>query len=198
MTTGIERLSKYRQHQARIRVLSTYSVGCGITLSRISETDQLQQLHERLRPLRSHMYLTKREQKIETAAHANLGSYPAGTKAQRDAIPKEGRTPEETRLLNELRGNVEGIIKARGGERDDIDEVIARITELQDLQAEVARLDQILTELETYRPNDARLLRVRYVEGKEPDAAASDLGITRPTFTRWQRRAAAEFERLAM
>lgn len=196
--TGIERLSKYRQHQARIRVLSTYHVGCGLMLASIGEEDELQQLHKRLRGLPSYMYLSQHEQDIEMAARVNLERYPSGLRAQLAAVPEEGNDAEETELLDELRRKIRRIIKARGGERRDIDDVIERLTEMQDLQAEIERLDLILSQLETYRPDAAKLLRVHYVEGKAPDEAASELGIVRQTFYTWRKEAAAEFDRLAM
>ena len=196
--TGIERLSKYRQHLARIRVLSTYSVGCGLTLAGIGEEDELQQLHKRLRGLPSYMYLSEHEQDIELAAHINLERYPVGLHAQLAAVPEEGNDPEETKLLEELRYKIRRVIKARGGERREIDDVIERLAEMQDLQAEIERLDLILTQLETYRPDAAKLLRIHYVEGKTPDEAASELGVVRQTFYTWRKEAAAEFDRLAM
>lgn len=48
----IEQLSQYRQKKARIQVLSNYSVGAGITVSRLNEDDQLQELHRKLRGCR--------------------------------------------------------------------------------------------------------------------------------------------------
>lgn len=73
----IDQLSEYRQSLARIKVLSSYSVGAGITISRLNEDDHLQELHRKLRGRPSYMYLSKREQKLETAAHTHLTEYPS-------------------------------------------------------------------------------------------------------------------------
>ena len=203
--TGIERLSKYRQHQARIRVLSTYSVGSGITLSRIGEADELKQLHERLRPQRTYMYLSQREQELETVAHAKLSRYPVGTRAQLQEVTKalteaieEGGDKEEIESLESLRRAVKRVSKAREGELKNVDKVINNLAELQDLQAEVARLDLILEELETYEPEAVKLLRIHYIEGKTPDESAAALGIVRQTFYTWRKEAAAAFNNLAI
>jgi len=203
--TGIERLSKYREHLARIRVLSTYSVGSGITLSRISETDELKQLHERLRPQRTYMYLSQREQELEAVAHAKLGRYPAGTRAQLQEVTKalteaieEGGDEEEIKHLESLRRAVKRVSKAREGEMREVDKVINNLAELQDLQAEVNRLDMILSQLETYAPQAVKLLRIHYIEGKTPDESAESLGIVRQTFYTWRKEAVQAFNNLAV
>ncbi|MEB9892982.1 RNA polymerase subunit sigma-24, partial [Bacillus cereus] len=76
----IEQLTGYRDIVGRLRVLETYSVGNGITVSRLNEDDHLQELHRKLRGLPSYMYLTAREQRLESIAHAYLTDYPAGTR----------------------------------------------------------------------------------------------------------------------
>ncbi|CAH8718460.1 hypothetical protein WDD9_005231 [Paenibacillus melissococcoides] len=82
----IEQLTGYRDIVGRLRVLETYSVGNGITVSRLNEDDHLQELHRKLRGLPSYMYLTAREQRLESIAHAYLTDYPAGTRKQRQAV----------------------------------------------------------------------------------------------------------------
>lgn len=194
----IELLAKYRQMQARLQVLSTYSVGAGITVSRLNQDDQLQELHRQLRGLPSYMYLTKHEQKLEATAHAYLMRYPAGTKAQLAAVPRRGADPEDEKLLRELREKIRRVIAARGWDmRDDIDEVLDRVAEYQDLKAEIERIDTVLAALEAYKPDYARLLRLRYVEGKQPSEVAAELGIAERTFRSWKEKAEKEFVRLA-
>src|SRR5690606_27719914 len=100
---AIEQLSQYRMKQARIQVLSTYSVGAGITVSRLNEDDQLQELHARLRRLPSYMYLSKHEQQLELVANAYMNTYPAGVAAQKRAVPVEVPDEEDRKLLQELR-----------------------------------------------------------------------------------------------
>ena len=196
---AIELLSSYRQKQARLQVLSTYSVGAGITISRLNEDDHLQELHRRLRGLPSYMYLSKREQQLETVAHAYLERYPAGTRAQLAAVPREGADAEDEKLLNELRAKIRKVIAARGWDiRDDIDAVLDRLAEYQDLKAEIDRVDTVLAALERYKPDLAKVLRIRYVEGKSTEQVAAELSIVRQTYHRWHQRAIEKFVEIAV
>lgn len=193
----IELLAKYRQMQARLQVLSTYSVGAGITVSRLNQDDQLQELHRQLRGLPSYMYLTKHEQKLEATAHAYLMRYPAGTKAQLAAVPRRGADPEDEKLLRELRTKIQKVIAARGWDvRDDIDEVLNRLAEYQDLRAEIDRIDTVLAALENYKPDLARVLRLRHVEGLTQERTAATLEISVKTVSRREKLAINEFVRL--
>jgi flagellar biosynthesis chaperone FliJ len=189
----IEQLSQYRQMQARLKVLSTYTVGMGITVSRLNQDDQLQELHRRLRRLPSYMYLSKHELELETTAHAYLRRYPVGTRAQLNAVPKRGIDAEDDKLLKELREKIKKVIAARGGDvRDDIDEVLERLAEYQDLQAEIDRIDTVLAALEAYRPEYAKLLRLRYIEGVDIGEIRTEMRVSPRTF--WRRMADAERE----
>ncbi|MGG3278878.1 RNA polymerase subunit sigma-24 [Paenibacillus solani] len=194
----IEQLSQYRQKKARIQALSTYSVGAGITVSRLNEDDQLQELHRKLRGLPSYMYLSAREQKLENVAHAYISGYPAGVKAQQQAVPARGMDPEDTELLQDLRRKIQKVIEARGYDiRNGIEEIMERLARLQDLQEEVNRIDAVLDALEEFKPNYAKLLRMRFVDGVDPGEAARELNIVRQTFYKWQQKAIEEFCRLA-
>lgn len=195
----IEHLSRYRQLKARIQVLSTYSVGAGITVSRLNQDDQLQELHRRLRGLPSYMYLTQREQRLETTAHAYLGGkYPTGIQSQQRAIPGRGACVEDDKLLREIKAKIQKVIAARGYDiRDDIDAVLERVAELQDLQEEVNRIDTVLTALEEYKPDYARLLRLRYVDDLTTSMTAAHLNITDRTFRRWNPEALREYAKLS-
>jgi len=189
---AIELLSSYRQKQARLQVLSSYSVGAGITISRLNEDDHLQELHRKLRGLPSYMYLSKREQQLETVAHAYLERYPTGTRAQLAAVPTRGADPED-----ELRAKIQKVIAARGWDvRDDIDAVLDRLAEYQDLRAEIDRVDTVLAALEQYKPDLAKVLRLRYVEGLTQERSAVELGISIKTERRREKRAISEFVRL--
>lgn len=195
---AIEQLGRYKQIQARIQVLSTYSVGAGITVSRLNQDDQLQELHRRLKGRPSYMYLGKREQQLEATAHAYLTRYPAGVKSQLAVIPQQGADVEDDKLLKELRDKIGKVISARGYDvRDDLDAVLDRLTELKELQDEINRIDTVLAALETYEPDYTKLLRLRYVEGMQVGEVADSLGIVRRTFERWQPRAIAEYSKLS-
>lgn len=191
----IEQLSQYRQKKARIQALSTYSVGAGITVSRLNEDDQLQELHRRLRGLPSYMYLSAREQELESIAHAYLGGkYPSGIKMQKRAVSVDVMDDEDQKLLRELRGKIQKVIEARGYDiRDGIDQIIERLTELQDLQAEIERIDTILEAMEQYKPDYAKLLRLRYVEETSVCEVCRELAIVERTYKRWRQRALTEY-----
>lgn len=194
----IEQLSQYRQKKARIQALSTYSVGAGITVSRLNEDDQLQELHRKLRGLPSYMYLSGYEQKLEKVAHAYMTRYPAGVKSQKKAIPVQVMDPEDTELLQELRRKIQKVIAARGYDiRNGIEEIMERLTELQDLQAEVNRIDTVLDALEQYKPDYAKLLRLHLIDGIPWDKATKELNISKDVFYRWRKKALTEYEKLA-
>lgn len=196
----IEQLSNYRRLQARMQVLSNYSVGAGITISRMNEDDHLQELHNKLRGLPSYMYLSKREQQLETVAHTYLNNYPTGVKSQQRAIQSTvGLDDEDERLLTELKSKIAKVIAARGyGIRDDIDAVIAHISELQDIQLDIKRIDDVLSAVERLQPRYAELLRLRYID-KLPIAKVSELlGVSERTFRRWNDRAISDYSMLAV
>lgn len=186
----IEKLSKYKQMQARIKVLSNYSVGGGITVSRLNQEDHLQELHRKLRGMPSYMYLSSYEQKLETTANTYLKNRPAGVKNQLRAIPEHGVNKEDEKLLKELRGKISKVVAARGYEiRDDLDQVLSRVAELQDLQGEIADIDSALEALEQFRPELSQLLRLRFVDGKQWEFVASELGISKATYYRYYKKA---------
>lgn len=195
---AIEQLSQYRQKQARIRVLSTYSVGAGITVSRLNEDDQLQELHARLRRLPSYMYLSKREQQLELVANAYMDTYPSGITAQKRAVPVNVMDEEDRKLLQELRRKIQKVIEARGYDvRDDIDAVLDRLAELQDLQAEVNRVDTVLKALEQYKPDYAKIIWLHIIDKLPAEDVMEELSLSRPVFYRWRKKAISEYERLA-
>ncbi|WP_375103783.1 DUF1492 domain-containing protein [Paenibacillus sp. RS8] len=193
----IEQLSSYRQKQARIQALGTYGVGSGIQISRLSEEDQLQQLHRRLRGLPSYMYLSKRDQELEATAHSYLTYYPAGVRAQRNAIPDIGAYEEDDERLQKLRTKIAKVIDARGGCKYDLDEVLDRLSELQDLQAEVKRMDHLLSLLEGYKPEYAKLLRLKYIQDMDVPETCKRLAVVEKTYYRWRKRALDEFSKLS-
>lgn len=193
----IAQLSQYRQKRARMQVLSTYSIGAGMTVSRWNEDDQLQDLHRRLRGMPSYMYLNGYEQKLENVAHAYLTRYPAGTRSQKRAIPAQSIDPEEEKMLQQLREKIQKVIEARGGHRDDMDEVIERLAEYQDLKAELERIDTVLQALENYKPEYARLLKVHYIAEKSWIESAQELKVSKDGFYRLRKKAIKEYEKLA-
>jgi len=198
MYDSFEQLGRYRQMQARLQVLSTYSIGAGITVSRLNQDDQLQELHRQLRGKPSYMYLSKHDQQLESTAHAYLTRYPAGIKAQLKAVPSRGADAEDDKQLRKLREKIEKVIAARGYDtRDDMDAVLDRITELQELQDELARIDTILEALGAYKPNYARLLRLVYVEGKPIEEIRALLSISNRTYWRHIGGAEREYNMLA-
>lgn len=193
----IEQLSSYRQKQARIQALGSYSVGSGMMISRLTGEDQLQQLHRRLRGLPSYMYLSKRDQQLEDTAHSYLTYYPAGVRAQRNAIPDIGAYQEDDKLLRELRAKISKVIDARGGCKYDLDEVLERLSEIEDLQADVKRIDDLLSLLEAYKPEYAKLLRLKYIQDMDVLETCKRLAVVEKTYYRWRKRAIDEFSKLS-
>ncbi|TYP71410.1 RNA polymerase subunit sigma-24 [Paenibacillus methanolicus] len=187
---AIEQLSSYKAIVARMKILEKYPVGSGIYLSAMSRDDHLRELHGRLRKLPSYMYLSKHEQKLETAAHAYLSHYPAGTKSQLAEVRKaRGADEEDERLLSELRARIETIIEARAGKLDGFESVIERLGELQELEQRKKQIEWALEVLEEFKPEYGRLLRLQYVEGKTAVAIAMELQIAERTFRRWKQEA---------
>ncbi|CDN45367.1 MULTISPECIES: hypothetical protein [Paenibacillus] len=187
---------RYRAIGVQAKALGNYSIGGGMTVSRLNQEDQLQDLHKRLRPMPSYMYLNAHEQKLETVAHAYLDKYPAGTKAQLAAIPKKGADLEDDRLLRELRGKVEKVVEARAGRQGDYDAVIERMTKLQALLEEKEQTDEAVRLVEEERDGFGQLIRLYYLEQRTADSAAIALCVSRPTFFRWKPQAARMFLRV--
>ncbi|GIP17781.1 hypothetical protein J40TS1_34230 [Paenibacillus montaniterrae] len=152
-----------------------------------------------MRGLPTYMYLSKKEQQLETVAHAYLGGkYPAGIKSQHRAIATVGVDEEDTKTLQDLKFKIARVLAARGyDERNDIDKVLDIIAEMQDIQIELKRIDNVLAALEQYKPDFAKLLKYKYIDGYSSTTAAVALNITERTFVRWHKRAIAEYLELA-
>ncbi|MEK8206757.1 DUF1492 domain-containing protein [Paenibacillus sp. FSL L8-0696] len=193
----IEQLKEYPQKRARIMALSTYSIGSGIIVNRLEEDDQLQELHRRLRDLPSYLYLNKKEQRLETTAHAYLTRYPAGLKAQLEAIPTIGADAEDEKLLRELRRKVKRVIDARGCNLNQLEEVLERVAELQDLRTEVDWIDGVLELLEGYKPGYPRVLRMIFFENKSNQEMMDELKMSKSVFYEIKRKAIKEYVSLA-
>lgn len=193
----IEQLQEYRRIVARIKVLERQPVGMGYTVSMINQDDKLQELHERLKGLPSYMYLTAREQELETTAHIHLHRYPAGIRSQhREISGLRDEDPEETERLKDLTKRIKTVLEARTGTADGYEEIMERMTELQELQVEKEYIDNALDVLEELRPGYGRLIRLRYIEGLTVEKAALELKIVRKTFTRWSQKAVEEYSGL--
>ncbi|MDU5143533.1 MAG: DUF1492 domain-containing protein [Paenibacillus dendritiformis] len=187
----IEQLTGYRDIVGRLRVLETYSVGNGITVSLLNEDDHLQELHRRLRGLPSYMYLTPREQRLETTAHAYLTRYPAGTRAQLQAVQDcEPADEEDRQLLEELQRKIAKVIEARTGTPDGFEAILAQLAEYQDLKAEKQRIDAVLDAMDEEL---AKLLRLRYIEKKTVYEVADELNVSLRTHTRRKEEAIRQY-----
>ncbi|PLT47082.1 RNA polymerase subunit sigma-24 [Paenibacillus sp. FSL W8-1187] len=189
---------RWRELKMQVKVLGSYSIGAGMTVSRLNQEDQLQDLHRRLKGMPSYMYLNAREQKLETIANAYLDpdKHPVGTKAQLAAIPTRGNDLEDDRLLRELRGKLEKVIEARAGRIGDYDAVLERMAKLQRLQAELEQLEETMRLAEEQQEGYGSLIRLYYVEKRTAEACAMALCISRPTFFRWKPQAARLFLRI--
>ncbi len=195
----IGQFTTYKRLKARKRQLEGMQVGPGLRISAIQEDDRLQELHRQLRKLPSYLYLDEHEQKLEAAAHANLKEYPLGTRSQLKAIIDSGgaASPADQKLLKELQGKIEKVLEAREGSGgfEGYMGVIDKISELQDIDRQLEAVDQALEALEACEPDYARLIRLRYIEGKPAEFVASELGVVDRTFRRWKQKALAEIVR---
>ncbi|WP_309119201.1 ECF-type sigma factor [Paenibacillus sp.] len=193
----IEQLRGYGRIQARLKILQSHPVGGGLRLSQVSGDDKLQELHRKLRGMPSKLYLTKREQEIETTARTYLKSYPLGTKAQlRESKLLIGESAGDHALLRELTAGIQAVLEARGGSAEGIDGVLDRLSEMQDLEQEKSRIEEALSALEEYKAAYSRLLRLRYIEGKAVEDVADELCVSRRTFERWRPKAVREYANL--
>ncbi|MED0670627.1 RNA polymerase subunit sigma-24 [Aneurinibacillus aneurinilyticus] len=194
----ITQLSNYQDIVDRLRVLQTYSVGNGITVSRLSEDDHLQDLHRKLRGMPRYMYLTMKEQKLEQTVNAYLFNHPAGTRAQLKAI-QECRPVDrkDEKALQEVIQKISRVVEARAGRRDDLAEVLERVAKFQDLQAEKDQIDKVLEVMKEQYAHFADLLRLHYIEKKSWKEITMIMGISKSVFYRWRPRALEKYAHLA-
>ncbi|MGG4397225.1 DUF1492 domain-containing protein [Paenibacillus thiaminolyticus] len=192
---ALDQLLAYKRLLTRIKVLETYPVTGGILLRTIAGDDRLQELHKKLRGLPSYMYLTKHEQRIEQTAHAYLTRYPAGTQAQLNEVRQcVGNDVEDDKLLKELAGKIQKVIDARGGGQvDDFEGVLERISELQELEAQKKYFESTV---ETLGGKYGRILRLQYIDFQEPMDIADEMGISLPTLYKWRRQALSAYGKL--
>lgn len=190
----IEQFTNYRDIVGRLRVLETYSVGNGITVSRLNEDDHLQELHRMLKGMPSYMYLSAKEQHLESIAHAYLWDYPTGTRKQRQAVSDcESSDIEDQRLLRELENKIRKVIEARTGRKEGYEGILDQLAEYQDLKAEKQRIDAVLEAMDSEL---SQLLRLRFIQELTVAETSSELGISKRTFDRRRAKAIREFIRL--
>lgn len=67
---------------------------------------------------------------------------------------------------------------------------------VQELRADLDRIDTALKALEEYKPDYAMLLRLRYIDGWKVEDAAAEMYISVKTFYRWRVRAVEEFSKV--
>ncbi|QMV43729.1 ECF-type sigma factor [Cohnella cholangitidis] len=193
----IEQLKGYKRLCGRIKVLERQPVGMGYEVNAFDE-DKLQTLHARLKGLPSYMYLNKREQHLETIAHAYLEQYPVGTKSQLQEIKSQhGADADDRKDLKELARRIQKVRDARLGTLRGIDAIHEKEAQLRDLMDERDMISNTLEALGDVNNNYSRLLLHRYIEGKSVDEVASILGIVRKTFDRWRVKAIEEYAILA-
>lgn len=196
--TVIDQLKEYNPMLGRIKVLERYPIGAGMFVDFSNEDDVLQDLHRQLKGLPSYMYLNKKEQELESVAHAYLSEYPLGTKRQlREVKQARGVSDEDRARLKELVRKIEKVIEARSGNLDGIEGVLQRVSEVQELQHKIEMIDFVLNVMESYQPLYVTLLRERFIEDKPVDDVCAILSISRKTFDRWRPKAIEEFAKLS-
>ncbi|GAV13249.1 RNA polymerase subunit sigma-24 [Paenibacillus sp. NAIST15-1] len=190
----IEQLAGYRDIIGRLRVLETYSVGNGITVSRLNQDDHLQELHAKLRRMPSYMYLSAKEQRLEAAAHAYLERYPTGTKAQLKAVQAcEPVDDEDGTMLEELQRKIVKVIEARTGTPVGFEAILAQLAEYQDLLAEKQRIDDILQIIKEQKPEYEELLRLSFIESLPWGEVLQRMHLARSVYYRMRRTALAQY-----
>lgn len=195
----IAHLQRYRDVCGRITVLSKYNVGAGITINRLSEDDELQQLHAQLRGKPSYMYLSMREQDLVNATTANMERYPAGTRSQLHEVARTHSTdPLEESRIRKVERSIKRVLEARMGQSEGYDGVLDLLGELQDLMAERDNTNTVFDEMRKHNSNLVDLLYLRYVEDRQADDVIAAFNIAPATYTRWREKAINEFAKLAV
>ncbi|WP_130606264.1 RNA polymerase subunit sigma-24 [Cohnella abietis] len=193
----IDQLNGYKRLCGRIKVLEKQSVGMGYQINAF-DGDKLQQLHAKLDGMPSYMYLNKKEQHLETIAHAYLEHYPAGTKSQLNEIrDQRGVDVDDRKDLKDLARRVEKVREARLGTLEGIDAIIEKEAQLRDLMDQRDAISTILETMGEENPQYSKLLASRYIDGKDVWTVASSLGISRRTFDRWRAKSLEEYAILA-
>jgi hypothetical protein len=195
----IEQLRSYNTIVGRIKILEKYPLGNGMHLTEpYNEDDKLQALHRQLRGLPSYMYLTKREQKLESVANAYLTRHPAGIKSQHYTVKQiRGVDDEDRKLIKELASKIRKVMDTRHGALDEFEAALRRVSELQDLQQEKDMIDSVLNTMVEYKPHYRNLLVYRYIEDKPVDIVSRELNIHRSTFDKWRKAAINEYANLS-
>lgn len=198
MSEVIKLLQDYQDTIARIKVLKLQPLGMGYyTVADAAKDDKLMELHKQLRGLPSYMYLTPREQQLESSAHMHLTRYPAGIQSQyREVAGLKDDDPEEAHRLHELRESIGKVLEARTCQPEGIDEVLERMTELQGLEAKREYYNNALEVLDERFPGYGRLLHFRYAEGKAPAEIMQEMQASKTTYYRWEQEAIAELSKI--
>lgn len=193
----IEQLKGYKRLVSRMKLLEKHPVGNGMYVRVDDGEDKLQTLHRKLKEMPSYMYLTKKEQELETVAHSYLLTYSTGTRSQQQQVREaQGADESDRKLLKELERKIGKVIEARKGTTEGYRGVIDRLSEFQELQQQKEEIDRVLESLMEYQPQYERLLKLRYIEGRTVDEVATEFCISRKTFDRWRAKAIAEYIRL--
>lgn len=97
-------------------------------------------------------------------------------------------------MLKELAGKIQKVIDARGGGQvDDFEGVLERISELQELEAQKKYFESTV---ETLGGKYGRILRLQYIDFQEPMDIADEMGISLPTLYKWRRQALSAYGKL--
>lgn len=194
----IEELAEYKKLSNRLRILNKQSIGMGMSMEFTNPDDKLKDLHNRLKPLKSYMYLTKKEQALETIAHAYLPRYALGTKAQlNDIRGLVGNDDEDDKLLRDLERKVEKVYDARHGEVDGYEAVLSRMVEMQEIQDKLSHVESIFDIMDEKKSHYVLLLKMRFIEKEEIEQVMHELNTSRAVFFRWRTLAINQYAALS-
>lgn len=194
----IEELAEYKKLSNRLRILNKQSIGMGMSMEFTNADDKLKDLHNILKPLKTYMYLTKKERALETIAHAYLPRYALGTKTQlSDIRGLVGNDDEDDKLLRDLERKVEKVYDARHGEIDGYEAVLSRIVEIQEIQDKLSHVESIFDIMDEKKSHYVLLLKMRFIEEEEIEQVMHQLNTSRRVFFRWREKAIDEYASLS-
>ncbi|SCW57267.1 Protein of unknown function [Paenibacillus tianmuensis] len=99
----------------------------------------------------------------------------------------------EQEALRSTEAKVKALLEGLLGTSDGYQGILARITELQELERQKERMEHALDALDDLKHEYAQVLKLLYLDGNEPHDIACDLGISLSTFYGWRRKALKEY-----
>lgn len=194
----IKELAEYKRLSNRLRVLNKQTIGVGMSMEFSNPDDKLKDLHSRLKPLASYMYLSKKEQELETIAHAYLPRYALGTKSQLSDIRElVGNDAEDDKLLRGLEHKVEKVLESRRGDIEGYEGILNRMVEMQDIQDKLSPIESIFDIMQERKPHHVSILKLYIIDKMDLEIVIQKLCTSRTVFFRWRLKAIEQYAELS-